>query len=200
MAIEDKAMLTTREVASLLGVKSTTLSQWRADRVNQDLPYCKFEGAKRKGAVRYRREDVERFIMRRMVGALPRRGGMKVTEERTEAEDSPLGSHYWTGKFLAALPCIFSSAHFRSETENAAGEVVFQWKDTATTADDSRLTSLEIVVGHNGILRYRGEYASETWFGGLNGEVAMSIPLPPVILSALHYIEGCFPDATANPR
>ena len=57
-------LMTPAEVAELLGVREQTLTAWR-HRGSQELPYVKAGRL-----VRYKKEDVERFVQMRTVGAL----------------------------------------------------------------------------------------------------------------------------------
>lgn len=57
-------LLTPAEVAAVLGVRAQTLTAWR-HRGSQELPYVKAGRL-----VRYRAEDLERFLESRTVGAL----------------------------------------------------------------------------------------------------------------------------------
>ena len=57
-------LMTPAEVAELLGVQVQTLTAWRC-RGSQELPYVKAGRL-----VRYKAEDVERFVQMRTVGVL----------------------------------------------------------------------------------------------------------------------------------
>ena len=57
-------LMTPAEVAELLGVREQTLTAWR-HRGSQELPYVKAGRL-----VRYKAEDVERFVKMRTVGVL----------------------------------------------------------------------------------------------------------------------------------
>lgn len=57
-------LLSTVEVAELLGVSAETVRRWRHERI--ELPFTRVGGVPR-----YWREDVERYLARRMVS--PRR-------------------------------------------------------------------------------------------------------------------------------
>lgn len=59
---ESSRLLTPQEVGRILGVSPETLNTWRATK-RYDLPYVKTGRL-----VRYRRRDVEAFIVSRTVG------------------------------------------------------------------------------------------------------------------------------------
>jgi excisionase family DNA binding protein len=56
-------LLTTKQAAEYLGIKEITLHNWRWARSHTDLVYVKIGGA-----VRYRIEDLERWVTSRRVG------------------------------------------------------------------------------------------------------------------------------------
>lgn len=60
-------LLTSKQVASLLGVTEQTLAHWRSTRSRPDLPFLPISNR----CVRYRVSDVARFIESNVVGALP---------------------------------------------------------------------------------------------------------------------------------
>jgi len=60
--VEKKKLLDTKEAARYLGLAPETLVNWRCTK-QYDLPYCKVGRL-----VRYRREDLDAFLERRMQG------------------------------------------------------------------------------------------------------------------------------------
>ena len=58
--IDVKELLTTREVATMLGKSPFTISSWRSQKKN--LHYIKTGGS-----IRYRREDVDAYLAKCMV-------------------------------------------------------------------------------------------------------------------------------------
>jgi excisionase family DNA binding protein len=57
-----KQLLTTREVAEMLGFSPATITHWRARPPKKALPYLKLGGR-----VRYRRADVEAYLAEALV-------------------------------------------------------------------------------------------------------------------------------------
>lgn len=58
---DKRILLTPQQVAEMIGISAGTLAVWRCTK-RYPLPYVKFGGA-----VKYRREDVETFIVKRRV-------------------------------------------------------------------------------------------------------------------------------------
>jgi predicted DNA-binding transcriptional regulator AlpA len=62
----DKELITTAEVAKMLGVSKSTIKNYRNQRL---IPFIEFNDSKTKSLVRYRRSDVEAVLQKHTVTA-----------------------------------------------------------------------------------------------------------------------------------
>jgi predicted DNA-binding transcriptional regulator AlpA len=64
----DKELISTAEVAKMLGVSESTIKNYRNQRL---IPFIEFNDSKTKSLLRYRRSDVEAALQKHTVAADP---------------------------------------------------------------------------------------------------------------------------------